>query len=50
MTITLDYVYALLHLLLGQFYTYVMLDFTSTSSLVVKLLGVDFDDVAIELR
>lgn len=51
MTITLNDVSSLLHLLIvGQFYMYVTLDFTSESLLLVELLGVDFGDIATKLR
>jgi len=49
--ITLDDVSMLFHIpIVGQFCTYVMLDFTTTSIVLVELLGLDLSDAMIEMR
>lgn len=50
MSITSGDVSTLLHIsIVGQFCSFVMLDFTSTSMLLIELLEVDFGDATTEL-
>jgi len=49
--IALDDVPTLLHILIvRQFCTYVMLDWTITTTMLVELLGVDMSDVMAEMK
>lgn len=51
MVTTINDVSTLLHIpIIGQFYTYVTLDVMITTTMLVKLLGMDMGDASIKIR